>query len=47
MTIHSTVDDVRVEKQQFDVSIDKGLLDALLCGDGFDIQYTTIYEWNK
>ena len=34
----STIDD-RVEKTKlFDVIIDKGLLDALLWGDGFDIQ---------
>jgi hypothetical protein len=31
-------DDSRTEKQQFDIIIDKGLLDALMCGDGFDIQ---------
>ena len=36
--LRSTIDD-RVEKTKlFDVIIDKGLLDALLCGDGFDIQ---------
>ena len=34
----AVVDDSRTEKQQFDIIIDKGLLDALMCGDGFDIQ---------
>jgi hypothetical protein len=40
-------------KKQFDIIIDKGLLDALMCGEGFDIgkqmdginEVLTTYEW--
>jgi hypothetical protein len=49
-------DDVTItarQPKQFDIIIDKGLLDALMCGEGFDIsnlmdginEVLTPYEW--